>query len=150
MSVYSVSSVCRSVCLPVCLSVCLSVCLPWNFYHTAVCLSVLNFLPYCHHRIFMELTPDIHVMKCLQHAGFHVKKWKIKIARVIFYVDLNGVFFNFHCVRSVALCLFKECALYSAQILSMRLRYVVPNSQIKRSQFKFTRVGRRFRRFCFR
>ena len=46
--------------------VCLSVSM-------SVCVSVMPFLPCSHHWIFIKLTPDIDLRKCLWHIPFQVK-----------------------------------------------------------------------------
>ena len=75
--------------------------------------------------IFMKLTPDIYLMKCLWHVWFQVKRSKVKVTLVVR---------SFCRVRSVAQSLFDRITSYVAYIQHMRGQCVAHHFQVQRSR----------------
>ena len=101
----------------------------------SVCVSVMPFFPCSYHWIFMKLTPDIDLMKCLWYIQFQVKRSKVKV---------TGSFEVF-VVSAPWLCA------YSTEIFYIH-KYRFPGKKVKRSrshwsfEMKVTPVIRSFYR----
>ena len=81
------------------------------------------YLPCFSDRIFMKLTEAIYLIKPLHHIRFQVKRWKVRVMRVVHVLC---------CVHSVAPCLLDGFASHIAQIKHTKQRRVTHHFLVKK------------------